>query len=208
MNDTLVRRLGTVDYEPTVSRMREFTDQRAPDSADELWLLQHPAVFTLGQAADAGHVLTPHNIAVVQTDRGGQVTYHGPGQLVAYVLVDLKRLGIGVRTLVHIMEESVIALLHEHGVTATSRRDAPGVYVGDKKIAALGLRVRRGCTFHGLSLNVDMNLSPFTYINPCGYAGLEVTQLRDEGIHLTVAEAGDRISAILDSALGAHAKAQ
>lgn len=200
--------MGTLEYQPAVTRMREFTDQRTADSPDELWVLQHPPVFTLGQAADSSHVLAAHNIDLVQTDRGGQVTYHGPGQLVTYVLVDLKRLAIGVRTLVQIMEDAVIQLLDGFNVAAVSRRDAPGVYVDDKKIAALGLRVRRGCTFHGLSLNVDMDLTPFTYINPCGYTGLEVTQLKDQGIHLTVAEAGDRISNILCTVLGAHAKAQ
>jgi lipoyl(octanoyl) transferase len=205
MNEICVHRLGTVAYQPSITRMREFTDQRVGDSQDELWILQHPPVFTLGQAADAAHVLSPGEIEVVQTDRGGQVTYHGPGQLIVYVLIDLKRLGIGVRTLVQIMEDAVIELLTGVGVEAESRRDAPGVYVGDKKIAALGLRVRRGCTFHGLALNVDMDLTPFSYINPCGYAGMQVTQLKDLGINMTVEDAGSQLTSVLSGMLTAKA---
>ncbi len=192
-----IRQLGMVDYLPTVSRMREFTDAREQCTDDELWVLQHPPVFTLGQSADQSHVLRAGDIAVVQTDRGGQVTYHGPGQLVIYVLVDLKRRGLGVRTMVQTMENAVIELLEAQQIAAVSRRDAPGVYVDGKKIAALGLRVRRGCTFHGLSLNVDMDLAPFNDINPCGYQGLAVTQLKDEGAALTVEQAGERLSSIL-----------
>lgn len=201
MTDIFVRSIGTMAYQPAVAQMREFTDNRDNTSRDELWVLQHPPVFTLGQAADAAHLLTPRDIEIVQTDRGGQVTYHGPGQLIVYVLVDLKRLGMGVRTLVRIMEDAVIRFLATFNVRAKSRADAPGVYVDAKKIAALGLRVRRGCTFHGLSLNVDMDLSPFTDINPCGYAGLQVTQLKDEGIELTVEEAGSRLTAVLSDLL-------
>jgi len=201
MTDIFVRNLGTMAYQPAVAQMREFTDNRDNQSSDELWVLQHPSVFTLGQAADSAHVLSPRNIEIVQTDRGGQVTYHGPGQLIVYVLVDLKRSGMGVRTLVQIMEDSVISLLAGFDVAAQSRRDAPGVYVDEKKIAALGLRVRRGCTFHGLALNVDMDLSPFTYINPCGYAGMQVTQLKDHDIGLTVEEAGCRLTTVLSDLL-------
>lgn len=195
-----------MSYQPTVNHMQAFTDKRDPRTRDELWILQHPPVFTLGQAADRAHILNAKNIDVVQTDRGGQVTYHGPGQLVVYVLVDLKRRAMGVRTLVSNMENAVIKVLADFQVHAKSRRDAPGVYVSGKKIAALGLRVRRGCTFHGLSLNVDMDLTPFSYINPCGFEGLQVTQLKDEGIGLTVEQAGDGIAAALLETLSVSAK--
>lgn len=174
-----VRRLGTVDYGETWDAMREFTDSRDAASADEVWLLQHPSVFTQGQAGKAEHLLLPGDIPVVQSDRGGQVTYHGPGQLVVYLLLDIRRRRMGIRDLVDLIEQSIIALLAGYGVSAQSLRDAPGVYVGDAKIAALGLRVRRGCSYHGLSLNVDMDLEPFARINPCGYEGLAVTSLRD-----------------------------
>ncbi len=151
--------------------------QRAAASADEIWFVEHPPVYTQGLNGKAEHLLTPGAIPVVQADRGGQVTYHGPGQLLAYVLVDLQRKGWGVRDLVGRLELAVIDLLRDYGITAVARRDAPGVYVGGAKIAALGLRVKRGCSYHGLSLNVDMDLEPFSRINPCGYAGLPVTQL-------------------------------
>lgn len=202
-----VQALGVQNYRPMLERMRHFTDTRTTDTADELWVLQHPPVYTLGQAGDISHVLDAGAIDVVNTDRGGQVTYHGPGQLIVYLLVDLKRGSLGVRTLVDTMENAVIELLNGHGVEACSRRDAPGVYVSGKKIAALGLRVRRGCTFHGLSLNVDMDLTPFAGINPCGYEGLAVTQLKDEGIDLTVDEAGIQLSTILIDALQPDNKA-
>ncbi|WP_372748437.1 lipoyl(octanoyl) transferase LipB [Litorivivens sp.] len=173
-----VRWLGQCEYTPTWRAMQAYTDQRNADSADELWLLQHPPVFTQGQAGKAEHVLAPGNIPVVQVDRGGQVTYHGPGQLVGYVLVDLRRLGIGVRQLVTTIEQSIVDLLAEFGVKAAPRADAPGVYLeSGAKIAQLGLRVRRGCTFHGLSLNLDMDLSVFQRINPCGHVGMAVTDL-------------------------------
>jgi lipoyl(octanoyl) transferase len=161
--------------------MRAFTDGRTQDTPDELWLLQHPPVFTLGQAGRAEHLLDPGEIPVIQTDRGGQVTYHGPGQLVAYLLVDLRRAGLGVKGLVHLLEGAVIGLLAGYGIEAVARADAPGVYVARAKIASLGLRVRRGCSYHGLSLNVDMDLTPFLRINPCGHPGLAVTQLADLG---------------------------
>ncbi|WP_240725139.1 lipoyl(octanoyl) transferase LipB [Haliea sp. SAOS-164] len=157
--------------------MRAFTDTRDADTPDELWLLQHPRVFTQGQAGKAEHVLAPGDIPVIQVDRGGQVTYHGPGQWVIYLLVDLKRRGLGIRALVDIIERSIVALLTEYGIDAAARPDAPGVYVAGDKIASLGLRVRRGCTYHGLSLNVDMDLEPFQRINPCGYEGLQVTSM-------------------------------
>jgi lipoyl(octanoyl) transferase len=157
--------------------MQRFTDQRADSTADELWLLQHNPVFTLGKNGKPEHIHDAADIPVVKSDRGGQVTYHGPGQIVVYTLLDLKRMNIGVRDLVTRIENSVINLLAEYDVTAAARKDAPGVYVGNSKIAALGLRVRNGCSFHGLALNVDMDLAPFARINPCGYEGLEVTQL-------------------------------
>ncbi len=168
---------GVVDYRDAWQKMQDFTDSRQPDTADELWFLQHPAVYTLGKNGKAEHVLKPMDIPVVNSDRGGQVTYHGPGQIVVYTLLDLNRLKIGIRQLVSILEQSIIDLLAGYGVASSARRDAPGVYVNDAKIAALGLRVRKGCSFHGLALNVDMDLEPFSRINPCGYEGLEVTQL-------------------------------
>jgi lipoyl(octanoyl) transferase len=177
----LVWRRGLTDYASIWAEMRAFTAGRAEDTPDELWLLQHPPVFTLGQAGRAEHLLDPGTIAVIPTDRGGQVTYHGPGQLVAYVLVDLRRLGLGIKGLVHLLEASVIALLAGYGIAAEARAEAPGVYVAGAKIASLGLRVRRGCTYHGLSLNVDMDLTPFLRINPCGHPGLVITQLVDLG---------------------------
>ncbi|MEM1403662.1 MAG: lipoyl(octanoyl) transferase LipB [Pseudomonadota bacterium] len=172
-----IKRLGLVDYESTLEDMREFTARRDADTPDELWLLQHPRVFTQGIAGKAEHVLAPGDIPVVPVDRGGQVTYHGPGQWVVYLLVNLKRRGMGVRALVDVIEQSIVAALGEFGVTASADPKAPGVYVRGEKIAALGLRVRRGCSYHGLSLNVDMDLEPFSRINPCGYEGLQVTSL-------------------------------
>jgi lipoyl(octanoyl) transferase len=159
--------------------MRRFTDERGPETPDELWLLEHPPVFTLGQAGRHEHLLAPGDIPVVQTDRGGQVTYHGPGQLVAYLLLELPRVRIGVKALVHLLERTVIDLLADHGVFAAARPDAPGVYVDGAKIAAVGLRVRRGCSYHGIALNLDLEMEPFQRINPCGYAGLAVTRLTD-----------------------------
>ncbi|MCB1639664.1 MAG: lipoyl(octanoyl) transferase LipB [Thiothrix sp.] len=169
-------------YQPILEKMQAFTRQRDENTADELWFLEHEPVFTLGRNGKKEHVLDPGSIPVLPIDRGGQVTYHGPGQLVAYLLLDVRRNGLGVRELVMGMEQAVIGLLSAHGIRARGDRDAPGVYVDGKKIAALGLRVSRGRTYHGLSLNVDMDLSPFRRINPCGYAGLEVTQCRDLGI--------------------------
>jgi lipoyl(octanoyl) transferase len=207
MTEPIVQHLGVQDYRSMLERMHHFTDSRSTETTDELWLLQHPPVYTLGQAGDHAHVLDAAGIDVVSTDRGGQVTYHGPGQLIIYLLVDLRRGTLGVRSLVETMENAVIELLSRHGVESNSRRDAPGVYVREKKIAALGLRVRRGCTFHGLSLNVDMDLTPFNGINPCGYAGLAVTQLKDEGIDLTVEQAGEQLSTILIDAITPDNKA-
>ena len=190
----LARRMGLVEYEPTWRAMQEFTTSRDDDTADELWLLEHPPVYTLGIAGKPEHLPRVDNdIPVVRIDRGGQITYHGPGQVVIYLLLDMKRRGLGVRPLVRLMEQAVIDLLKGHGVDAVYRTDAPGVYVNDAKIAALGLRIRRGCCYHGLALNVDMDLGPFRDINPCGYPGLAVTQTRDLGIAATPAAIGAQL---------------
>ena len=200
----LTRELGLADYQPVFDAMREFTDARDEHTPDELWLLQHPRVFTQGQAGKAEHVLAPGDIPVIQVDRGGQVTYHGPGQWVIYLLVDLKRRGMGVRSLVTLIEDSIVKLLVEYGIAAAARPDAPGVYVDGHKIASLGLRVRRGCSYHGLSLNVDMDLEPFQRINPCGHEGLQVTSmarlLPDSALDMEAI--GRRLLAILADALG------
>ena len=171
--------LGQQDYQTSWQAMSDFTNQRTPETVDQLWLVEHPPVFTQGQAGKAEHLLFPGDIPVVQTDRGGQVTYHGPGQLVAYPLLDLRRLNIGVRELVTRIEHTIVATLAHYAIESAAKADAPGVYVNGDKIASLGLRVRRGCSFHGLALNVDMDLSPFGRINPCGYQGLAMTQIRD-----------------------------
>jgi lipoyl(octanoyl) transferase len=178
----LVRKLGRQPYEPVWRAMQAFTDARGPDTPDELWVLEHDPVFTLGQAGKWEHVLMPGDIPVVRVDRGGQVTYHGPGQIVMYPLFDLRRLKIGIRELVQRIEQAIIDTLEHWHISAARRAGAPGVYVGEAKIAALGLRVRRGCSFHGLAFNVDMDLEPFQRINPCGYRGLVVTQMLDLGV--------------------------
>jgi len=172
-----LRRLGLADYEPVWRAMQTFTDRRDEHTVDELWLVQHPPVFTQGQAGKAEHVLAPGNIPVIQVDRGGQVTYHGPGQIVAYPLIDIRRKGIGVKDFVCRVEQAIIGVMDSYGVTGERIPGAPGIYVKGVKVASLGLRVRRGCTFHGLAFNIDMDLEPFQRINPCGYAGLQVTQL-------------------------------
>ena len=178
-----VQRLGLVDYEPTWQAMKAYTSSRTPESADVIWLLQHKPVYTLGVAGRAAHLPRDRDdVPVVRIDRGGQITYHGPGQVVAYLLLDMKRRGLTVRPLVRRMEAAVIDLLADHGISAEGRVEAPGVYVAGAKIAALGLRVTRGCCYHGIALNVDMDLSPFHAIDPCGYPGLKVTQLKDLGI--------------------------
>ena len=194
MRQIIVRRLGRVDYEPTFLAMQDFTAARTAETADEIWIVEHPPVYTLGQAGKPEHILRDIGIPLVRIDRGGQVTYHGPGQVVIYLLLDLPRLKIKVRELVAAIEQAVIDLLAEQGVAAARRDGAPGVYVGEAKIAALGLRIRNGCSYHGVSLNVDMDLSPFAAINPCGYAGLRVVQTRDLDIPLTAHEAGERLS--------------
>lgn len=198
------KRLGRVDYEPTFAAMQAFTAARTPETPDELWLVEHPPVYTLGQAGKPEHILRDVGIPVVKIDRGGQVTYHGPGQVVIYLLCDLHRLKIKVRELVTAIEQAVIDLLAEYGVCAERRDGAPGVYVGDAKIAALGLRIRGGCSYHGVSLNVDMDLTPFAAINPCGYAGLRVIQTKDLNIALTPAEAGEQLSQHLLRQLEKH----
>lgn len=192
-----IKHLGLVPYEPTWVAMRLFTDSRGPETPDELWLVEHPPVYTQGQAGKPEHLLQATDIPVMNIDRGGQITYHGPGQAVVYVLVDLHRRGLRVRELVHLMEQALIDTLAEYHVLAVRKAGAPGVYVGEAKIAALGLRVRKGCSYHGLALNVDMDLTPFSAINPCGYPGLKTIQLTDLGIQETVAGAGEHLLAHL-----------
>ncbi|WP_276850369.1 lipoyl(octanoyl) transferase LipB [Enterobacter oligotrophicus] len=174
----LVRHLGLQPYEPVSQAMHDFTDSRDDTTPDEIWLVEHYPVFTQGQAGKAEHLLMTGDIPVIQSDRGGQVTYHGPGQQVMYVLLNLKRRKLGVRELVTLLEQTVVNTLAEYGIDAHPRADAPGVYVGEMKICSLGLRIRKGCSFHGLALNVNMDLTPFLRINPCGYAGMEMTQMR------------------------------
>jgi len=200
-----IRHLGLVEYQPTYNRMVEITESRDADAADEIWFLQHSKVFTQGQAGKAEHVLMPGDIPVVQTNRGGQVTYHGPGQLVVYLLLDIKRLGIGPRQLVTVMEQSIIETLKHWGVESAAKPDAPGVYVDGRKIASLGLRIRNGKTFHGLALNLDMDLEPFLRINPCGYAGLQMTQLKNEardGADVSLQAVAEQLEKQLVSQLG------
>jgi lipoyl(octanoyl) transferase len=186
----LIRELGRVEYEPTWRAMQDFTAQRTADTPDEIWLVEHPPVYTQGQAGKPEHLIAETAIPVVPIDRGGQITYHGPGQAVAYVLVDLRRRGYGIRELVMRMEQAVIDLLADQGVRAGRLAGAPGVYVDGAKIAALGLRVKQGCTYHGLAFNIDMDLAPFAAINPCGYEGMRVTQCRDLGVTLSTLQAG------------------
>lgn len=175
----IVRQLGRQRYMPIWQKMQQFTDTRNENTPDEIWLVEHESVFTQGQAGKDEHLLAPGDIEVIKVDRGGQVTYHGPGQQMMYVLFNLRRLNIGVRQLVTWLEECIIDLLADYGIAAYAKADAPGVYVNDSKIASLGLRVRRGCSFHGLALNVNMDLSPFLRINPCGYAGMNMVQTKE-----------------------------
>ena len=179
------------EYNPIYQRMVEFTDHRTQDTADEIWLLQHQPVFTLGLGGKAEHVLDAGNIPVIRTDRGGQVTFHGPGQLIVYLMLDLKRHNIMVKRLIHQLEQVVINFCHDINIDAKRRHGAPGVYVADRKLAALGIRVKRGCSYHGLALNVDMNLDPFNQINPCGFPGLQVTRLVDLGYGKNVIQTGE-----------------
>lgn len=196
-----LRRLGCREYEPTWRAMQAFTATRTAHTPDELWLVEHPPVLTLGQAGKREHLLSETVIPVIQIDRGGQVTYHGPGQVVVYVMVDLRRRGYGVKELVRRLEQAVIDTLATQGVRAERLAGAPGVYVNGAKIAALGLRIRNQCSYHGLSLNVDMDLSPFQTINPCGYTGLKVTQTRDLGLVWSPAQAGEAVLQGLQSLL-------
>ncbi|MDP1574299.1 MAG: lipoyl(octanoyl) transferase LipB [Coxiellaceae bacterium] len=186
MHTLIIRDLSCTDYEKTWQDMRDFTDNRHENTMDELWLLEHSPVFTQGLAGKPEHILNPHHIPVVQTDRGGQVTYHGPGQLVVYALFDLKRNGLFARDLVRKLENSVIDTLKKYNIAAKARCDAPGVYVGDAKICSIGLRVRKNCSYHGIALNVDMDLNPFHYINPCGHQGMQMTQIKSFFPNVTI----------------------
>ena len=197
----IIRDLGIKPYQLVWADMQQFTGQRLADSEDELWLLEHPPVFTLGRNGKTEHLLDTDAIPVVKTDRGGQVTYHGPGQLIGYTLLDLRRLGIGVRQMVTVLENTIIAVLTDFNIKAVARADAPGVYVDHAKIAALGLRVKNGACYHGVSFNIDMDLSPFARINPCGFAGMAVTDCRQLGIEISMAEAKSAFSEALTAQL-------
>ncbi len=190
-----------MDYQPVWDAMREFTDQRTTDTHDEIWLLQHSPVFTQGQAGKDEHILNPGRIPVVNSDRGGQITYHGPGQLICYVLLNLRRLDLTIKTLVYLLEESVIDLLKEYAINSERREKAPGIYVDQSKIASLGLRVRKGYSYHGLALNVCMDLEPFSRINPCGFSGMPITQLSDHANDHSISEVSDELIKTLCSQL-------
>jgi lipoyl(octanoyl) transferase len=198
------RWLGRVPYQPTWQAMQRFTEQRTAATPDEIWLLEHDPVFTLGMNSDRAHLLAPGDIPVVQIDRGGQVTYHGPGQLVVYPLIDVRRAAIGVRALVSALERTVIEYCAQFGVRADCRAAAPGVYVDDRKLASVGLRIRRGGSYHGLAINVSMDLEPFLRINPCGHAGLAMTQLADLGIAVDVQQAAAGVAPLLAALLTRH----
>ena len=203
----VVRFLGMVEYQPTWDAMRSFTVRRAvqpTEASDEIWLAQHPPLYTQGMAGKPEHLLRSSDIPVIRIDRGGQITYHGPGQLIAYLLLDLRRWKIGVRELVRLMEQAVIDLLGAFGVAAQGRKDAPGVYVADAKIASLGLKIKHGCCYHGIALNVDMDLAPFANINPCGYAGLRVTQCCELGINVPINELQAQLAQNLIALLQQH----
>jgi lipoyl(octanoyl) transferase len=202
----IIRKLGLVEYLPTWQAMRDFTARRDADTPDEIWLLEHPPVYTQGLAGRPEHLLRATEIPLVATDRGGQITYHGPGQIVMYLLFDMQRRGIGVKALVQEMEQAVIDLLAEYGVAGTRREKAPGVYVGEAKIAALGLKVKSGGSYHGLALNVDMDLAPFAAINPCGYEGMRVTQTSDEGIVEDIEALGGKLVQRLQGNLDRRSK--
>lgn len=202
MNTLLVRWLGMSDYSTINAKQRNFTDARDETTPDQLWCLEHPPVYTLGLAGKSEHILNPGIIPVQKTDRGGQVTYHGPGQLIMYPLLDLRRKAISIKKYVYLLEQSVIRLLDDFGIEALRKQNAPGVYVNDSKIAALGIRVRNGCCYHGLALNVNMDLVPFTDINPCGYVGLGITQLSDLGVKLSVEQVSQRLVPVIASQLG------
>ncbi|HEY8887389.1 MAG TPA: lipoyl(octanoyl) transferase LipB [Gallionella sp.] len=200
----VIHSLGLVEYQPTWDAMKRFTAERNSETRDEIWLVQHPPVYTQGLAGKPEHLLHSTSIPVIKIDRGGQITYHGPGQIVAYMLLDLRRWKINVRELVRLMEQAVIDLLAEFGIAAQGREDAPGVYVGDAKIAALGLKIKNGCCYHGLAFNVDMDLTPFDCINPCGYAGLRVTQAGELGITYSINELQAQLAQNLIHGLQQH----
>lgn len=201
VDGVIVRQLGRQPYAPIFEAMKRFTDERDQNTPDEIWLVEHDAVFTQGQAGKAEHILMPGDIPVVQVDRGGQVTYHGPGQQVIYLMLNIKRRKLGVRHLVTAMEEAVVGLLAKYGVKAYPKPDAPGVYVDEKKVCSLGLRIRNGCSFHGLALNVNMDLSPFQRINPCGYAGMEMIDTARLNGPTTLETAGEELTHLLLEAL-------
>ncbi|MBE5529321.1 octanoyltransferase [Laribacter hongkongensis] len=196
-----IRHLGLVDYEPTWHAMQAFTETRTGETSDELWIVEHPPVYTLGLAGKPEHLLQQTAIPLVKTDRGGQITYHGPGQLVVYLLMDLRRRDYGVRDMVRRIEQAIIDTLADYGIEARGDVNAPGVYVGARKIASLGLRIKNHATYHGLSLNVSMDLAPFGWINPCGYAGLEVTRMADLGVEATLAQVAERLIPHLETRL-------
>ncbi|RWU12750.1 lipoyl(octanoyl) transferase LipB [Pseudidiomarina gelatinasegens] len=198
----IIRHLGRQPYEPVWTAMQTFTDERDEHTTDELWVLEHDPVFTQGQAGKEEHILAPGDIPIVKVDRGGQVTYHGPGQLVVYFLLDIRRRKMGVRQLVNAIEDAIVAMMAEYGVEAAARPDAPGVYVNGAKLCSLGLRIRKGCSFHGLALNVDMDLTPFLRINPCGYAGMEMVQSIDLNGPQSVSEAAQHVTQIFAKLLG------
>ena len=200
----IIKRLGVVDYAPALEAMRAYTAGRGADSEDQIWLLQHPPVYTLGQAGKPEHLLhNPTGIPLVHIDRGGQITYHGPGQLIAYLLIDLARRRLKVRELVQLMEQAIIDTLAHHGLAAERKGGAPGVYIDEAKIAALGLRVKNGCSYHGLAINVDVDLAPFSGINPCGYEGLKTIRMRDFGVNASVEQVGECLLAQLERLLPA-----
>jgi lipoyl(octanoyl) transferase len=202
MPPVVIRRLpGLTDYATAVADMQRFSNERLPDTPDEIWLLEHPPVYTLGLNTDPAHLLGTGTIPVMQTDRGGQVTYHGPGQLIVYVMVDLARARLGIRSIISAMESAVISLAASHGISAVARSDAPGVYVNGAKLASVGLRVRRGSTYHGLALNVAMDLAPFRGINPCGHAGLQVTSLEELGVAANLHETAEALLTKLEGTL-------
>ncbi len=204
----VVHTLGLVDYQPTWEAMKKFTAERTADTRDEIWLVQHPPTYTQGMAGKPEHLLGATDIPVVKIDRGGQITYHGPGQIVAYLLLDLRRWKLNVRELVRLMEQAVVDLLGEYGVAAQGREDAPGVYVNEAKIASLGLKIKNGCCYHGLALNVDMDLTPFSHINPCGYRGLRVTQCVALGITANLNELQAQLAQNLIHGLRQHLDAK
>lgn len=196
-----IRNLGLQDYDITWQAMQRFTHERTTDTNDELWIVEHPSIYTLGLNGKREHLLTIGNIPVINSDRGGQVTYHGPGQIIIYVLLDIKRLNLGIHQLVKILEQSMISVLAQYDIFGLSRIDAPGVYVNDQKIGSIGLRIKKNCSYHGLSLNNNMDLRPFDHINTCGYSGLEVTQLSDLGVTVSSKELADSVTQAITAAL-------